>query len=112
MNIFTELKDSAISFAKEKIINIKFKRYGEMLDFNINSENKLINAKVTLKGESEPLTITIFNYKILENNNSSFIGFDKISTSKEWMNLLAEDFLKEKKFPLPSKFSGLIKMIL
>jgi hypothetical protein len=112
MSFFSGIKDSAVSFAAEKIIKQKIKRYGDMLDFKIDSMNKKIDLKIILAGESEPLFVTINEYEFLETDNDSFIVVRKIVTSKEWMNLLIEDFLKEKKIQIPAKYTGLMKMVL
>jgi hypothetical protein len=112
MGTLTEIKDNIVSFSAEKFLKIPFKRYGEMLDFNINSEDKIITIKVQLKGETDPLLVKVNDYEYTEDSGSPYLIVKKISISKEWMNLAANDFIVGKKLPVPKKYLDIIKMVL
>jgi hypothetical protein len=112
MSIIKLIKDDFFSFVIRTIAKIKIKRYGEMLDFQIDSENHKILIKVSLKGEPEPLIITVNKYEIVKELDQEYLEIKSVTTSKEWMNLLIEDFLKDQRFPLPEKGSGVIKMVI
>lgn len=112
MGFLRKAKDSAVSFTAEKILSSKIKRYGDMLDLNIDSENKRISLQVLLKGEPEPLTIKINSYEFFTEEEKKYILISNIVTSKEWMNLVIQDFLPEKKIEIPPNFFGIAKMLL
>ena len=109
---FAKIKDKVASFSIETFLKFTFNRYGEMLDLNIDSENKNIFMKVELKGEPEPITISLKNYSFTKENDLTKIQFEKIEISKEWMDIVAKDFFIDKKIPIPLKYSGIIKMLL
>lgn len=112
MGFLKTIKDDTVSFLGKQAINLKMKRYGEMMDFQIDSENKRILLKVSLKGEPEPLIVTVNKYEIMKVDGKDFLIIRNVTTSKEWMNLIAEDFMKDKEVELPDKFSRIIKMIM
>lgn len=112
MSLFKSLKDKTLSFGAEKFLKNKLERYGDMLELKINSEEKSVYSKMILKGEKEPLSITINGYKIVNKNGSDYLQFDEIITSKEWMNLLIADFIKTNELKLQQELPGFIKMLL
>ncbi|WP_457571734.1 hypothetical protein [Desulfovulcanus sp.] len=83
-----------------------------MLKFELNSELKTIKFEVLLKGEIEPLMITINNYEIFTENDKYFIRAKEITTSREWINIIAEQYLKEQNFEIPEQFAKMLKIII
>lgn len=104
--------NSITSFAAKAFINKYIEKYGKVQELKIDSKKKNIDLVVSLKGEIEPLSINIQNYKFFEENNKTFIILNQIYFSREWMNLSAEDYVIGKKFEIPPKISGIVKTIL
>ncbi len=80
-------------------INIKYKDYGKMVNLSIDSENKKIEFEVLLKGEKESVSIIIDKYEIIKKNDDKFIKFNKISVSREWVDVLLENVVVPKLAP-------------
>jgi hypothetical protein len=113
MSVFSKIKDGITTFAGSIILKKKLERYGTMMDFKIDSENKKIFLKISLKGEAKPLDITVNRYALVKQGNEEFIVIEDVTISKEWMNLLAADLLNKKEFKLPGGIASTIaKMIL
>ena len=71
-----------------------------MKNLEIDSKQKTFSLKLELAGESEPLTVT-GNYRlILEDGKTAFAPAD-IQTSKEWLTILAAEFVKGRTFEVP-----------
>ena len=86
-SIATSGKDTTVSFAIRKIINIKAKKVGAYVkEFTINSRDKYIIATVFLEGEKDPLTIKASRYTITTKNEKHFLEVDEIQKSHEWDN--------------------------
>jgi hypothetical protein len=109
MELLNSIKDSFTSFLGEKYLFSQLEKYGKMHNFKIDSKNKKINLNITLKGEKEPLEINIDKYEIINKNSSDYFKISEISTTKKWMNILAEDFIKEKEIIIPKKYSYILK---
>ncbi len=113
MGFLNSIKDKTVSFIAEKVLKSKFERYGTMLDFKINSEEKNIYLKINLKGEAEPLEIRVKEYSLITEEDENYLLIGSLNISKEWIDLLADDFLKGQKFKLPKGVvSTLGKMVL
>jgi len=109
--MFKTIKDKTVAFSLKKILNIKFKEYGEMLKLNLDSTNKTINLEVMLKGEKEPLEIKVNQYEIIQENGKSFISLNELTTSREWIDVIAKNYITNKKFELDSKLAEVLKVL-
>lgn len=106
-------KDAPLSWVLKKLANHHLKRIGgEVLEFRIDSENKTLYLKVFLKGEEKPLEVEAKAYAIESIGGQSFIRFENLTTSREWVNAVLELYFEDKKLPVPEKYVKLIKMII
>ncbi len=105
-------KDTILSHTIKVVVNKKFKEYGEMLKFNLNSNDKSIDLEVLLAGEKEPLVISIDKYEVIKDGKKSYIKIHHIKTSREWLNRLALQYVKDKRFEVPSEYISLLEMII
>lgn len=93
------------------VINRIIKEFGKMLKFEVDSKNKIIYALLELKGENEPVEIKISGYEIVKENEEYYFTMSDISVSKEWMEILAKEYL-HKKIKVPLKLIPFIKVLL
>lgn len=112
MNILNSVKDSVSSFLGEKVLIQQLEKYGRVNDFKINSNDKKFKLNLTLKGETEPLEIFIDKYEIINKYDSDFLKITKISTSREWLNILINETVKEKEFKIPKKYSKILALFI
>lgn len=106
------VKDAGSSFIVERAIAHRLQPYGRMLNLSIDSKTKRIRLEILLKGESEPVTITIDEYRLITEAGADFISIQKASASREWMNALLQDFALGKTIPLPAKYANMLKTVL
>ncbi len=106
-----KLKDKALAKSLQVAINFKIKEYGEMLKLNLDSQNKKIDFEVMLKGEKEPLKVFVNEYEITEENGKYFLFAKDITTSREWINIVAENYLKGEKIELPEKIAKTLEIL-
>lgn len=113
MGIIRSIKDTAVSSLGRVLINkFTLERYGEMIKFHLDSEEKQIFLSLLLKGEDKPIDAKA-TYNIEEKNNKTFIRLDDIQTSREWLNAVINDYLPEdkKEVELPSGLNSIIKIL-
>jgi len=105
-NFINKTKDKAISFIVEKGANFAddFTRYGKMIQFDLDTTNRKLFAKIELDGEDEPLSIHIKKYDIQKENDIYFINIIEIECSKKWLNTLLNDFVVNEKFEIPNEY--------
>lgn len=112
MGLFGSFKDNISSMAAEKFLTQYIQRYGKLLDFKLNSQQKKIDVKVQLLGEVSPVEVNIGNYSLIDEGEKSYVRINEIKTSREWLNLALNDYIKGRKFELPSQYAGMIKKAL
>lgn len=104
-------KDKAVSKALEVLGESVIAKYGKLIAVRIDSLARRIELEVLLKGETTPLRVSIENYEIISEEGRSFITCSEVSVSREWMKILADDILKEKRIEIPSNYAKLLEAI-
>jgi hypothetical protein len=112
MGLFNSLKDNLSSFSGEQFIRKAVDKYGELQDFNLNSSSKTMFLKILLKGETQPVEIKVTRYAVNEENGKTYVKIFDAETSREWMTLLAKEYLITQKFEIPENYSSIAKKFL
>lgn len=77
--------------------------YGEVLDLAIDSAARRITVEVLPVGEREPIRVTVTGYGLAtDGSGRGYLTFEDVSFSRQWLNLLADRMLPDKRLPLPS----------
>ncbi len=69
---------------------------GEMLNFQLDTKNKNIYFEIMLKGESEPIKISLLQYEFIKKNEKQYIMFQEIYASRVWIDLVLKQFILPK----------------
>jgi hypothetical protein len=108
-SFLTPAKDHALAVAVRLWFNKTYKRYGHMTSIQIDSTARSIRVELDLKGENSPLAIDIRSYKLVTESGETLIEIGDIETSREWLNLLLADYLKQnRRFPVPNAVKALL----
>ena len=114
--MFATLKDKGLAAiarpALNNILQSRLKGTAAMLDLKVDSKNRRISCTIELAGESSPITVTLIQYELVEEAGGSFLRFDKIETSREWLTVLAGTALSSHRLPIPPRYVGLVKLTL
>ncbi len=103
--MFRKLIDSAANYLAasswgKKFIEGKlpsgFERWAKVLSVKIDSSNQEIEVLVDLKGEQAPLPVSI-RYHLEARGEDIVLVPDSLQTSKDWIQIVANDFLAQKK---------------
>ena len=88
--------------------------YGEVRDLKVDTAARSIAVEVLPVGEKEPIRVTLFGYGLsTDGTGRGFLTYDDIAFSRQWLTLLAQRILPEKRLPLPSGTPmGLLQAIL
>lgn len=82
-----------------------------MTELKIDQDKHRIEATLLLKGEREPIHVVWQNYELATGTESS-LKFKSVTVSREWMAVLAEEFLKDRSVPLPSLAAKVLRLVL
>ena len=108
-NLFNKPKDLAAQY----FLQYYFRKYiKRMLELSIDNKNRKIHAVVELKGEEKPIALDVqYELNIHKETDEVLIKANSISISKEWIHLIAQEFIG-KEFSIQGKDSAnIIKLI-
>ncbi|MCW1912624.1 hypothetical protein OJ996_03495 [Luteolibacter sp. GHJ8] len=100
--MFSSFKDSLASSAAKSLLAGRIERYGRLIELRIRSREKIIRVEILLAGESEELKIEVERYRVTESGGSHAIVIERIRASRQWVQLLLEDFVVGKPLPIPA----------
>ena len=90
------IKNFASTAARKTLNSTWLEPYGSLTELDIDNARQTLTLTLELKGESQPLTIRIKHYELIERDNETFVELGEIETSREWVNTLLRDHLNEK----------------
>ena len=90
-----------ITLLAKAIINQKIELYGAMTRLEIDSTNKTIRLSLELKGEPAPIEIEVGAYSLEELDGKILLSIHNITTSREWLTGLANEYLINRRIPVP-----------
>jgi len=102
------LKDAALEKAVLMFARPKFERYGDLRWVKVNTAEKVLQAEVLLRGESEPVTISSAKYRLETKGKKSLLVLYDMQISKEWAQNLLEDRFQELPIAIPDFVSSLL----
>jgi len=83
-----------------------------MLTIHLDSKAKLLTVEALPKGESEPVRVELHGYDLLQEDGETVLRFQSLRVSREWLQVLADNLLREKRIPLPPDTPfGLLKVL-
>jgi hypothetical protein len=109
-SLLTPAKDYLLAGTVKLWFNQNLKRYGQMTQIRIDSQNHRIDVELLLRGESSPIQLALKHYELSSESGETFIAIGGIETSREWINQLISEYLPpdQKRFKVP----GALKVLL
>jgi hypothetical protein len=105
------LKDKTLAQGLTLVLNARMKRYGEVLRLQIDSKAKSIDIEILLKGEKEPIHVTVNHYEMIEEKGRWYLLAREIVTSREWINAVAESLLAGQRLEIPERYAKMLKVV-
>ena len=97
------LKDSLASRAAKSLLAGRIERYGQLNDLRIRSKEKMLLLEVMLTGEADEITIIVDRYRVVPAEGGKIaIVIEAITASREWLQLVLEDFIVGQAIPIPA----------
>ena len=106
------LKGQLVSMAAKQFLSSYLKDYGKMLNFSVEPSTRTMTLEVLPKGEQTPIKITLTGYEITEAAGKATLRVAGTSASREWIDTLLAEFLRDKPVELPAKAAPLLKLLL
>ena len=82
-----------------------------MVEFKMDLNEKTVYLNLMLKGEAESLQVSMRDFDCFIENDKGFIRAKNITTSREWLNILLSQVLKENKVEVPQEIVKILSVI-
>ena len=104
-------KDKAVSKALEVLGEAAVSRYGTLQGIELDSLSRTIVMQVVLKGEDTPVTVTVHEYRFVTEGDRNAVVIGRISASREWMEIMAQDHIVGRTLEIPSKYAKVLSAL-
>ena len=105
-------KGQAVSMAARQFLNAYLEKYGTMVNLSIQPDTKTITAEILLKGEASAIKLTLGGYDIGGTPGKPTLSVASATASREWLQVVLNEFLVGKPIDLPPKAAPLLKLLL
>ena len=113
MGFFSDAKDRMVeSVALPMLNNAWLKSIGRATSLRIDSANKTAEICLELNGEQSPITIHVNEYQLVNEPNGTSIILKSVTTSRQWMTAIAQEYLVGRPLPVPPEHAALISRFL
>ncbi len=86
--------------------------YGDMLNFQVDPAAKTIALEILLKGEKEPVRLTLSGYELRSGaDGKTSLAFGGVTASREWIETLAREFVIGREIELPAKLAPVLRLL-
>lgn len=93
-------------------INKVMNNIGEIVNLQIDSQNKTIDCEALLKGEDRNIIIKIEGYEVVENNGSYSFRFNNLTASREWIQILITHYAPANMFQIDPTAAKIIEFLI
>ncbi|MBN2413415.1 hypothetical protein JXQ31_17185 [candidate division KSB1 bacterium] len=104
--------DNTVATGLKQIINDKIKSFGLVENLQLNSGQKRLEMTLQLRGETEPLRVMVTNFELVKSGDSTVVLIKELQTSKEWVNTLWSERIKQFKFEIPPQYASMVKFMM
>lgn len=106
---FAKFKDAALEKGVMMFAKPHIERYGEILDFSIDTTARTITAEVILHGDATPLEVEQAHYRLEGDADKPVLVLHDVKVSKPWVQHLLEDHFQEIRVPVPDFVRRILK---
>jgi hypothetical protein len=107
MNSLAKAKDWIAQNVAKVWINNQRGRFGTMTRLQIDSKKHAFHCELDLKGETTAIVVDGC-YAIANQDGRTFVALSGVQTSREWLNVVLDDYMKQIQFEVPNA----IKLVL
>lgn len=95
------LRDMVLSQALTAFGRNHLKDISSMFNLSVDSRAKILRAEALLAGEREPIQIELHGYGFATENGVTYLTFERLVVSREWMARVLEMALRDRRVRLP-----------
>ena len=102
-NTLASAKDKSLSKLLLSAAKPFLREYGEVVALCIDSSARTLTMEVLPVGERETIGVELTGYKLVtDETGRGWLTFERFSTTRQWLTLVVEKALPERRLKLPS----------
>lgn len=94
------MKDAAVGKGLQELANWNTE-FGRVRSLKLDSRARRLEVELDLRGESEAVRVVVEDYRLNEGPEGLTIEAGKVTTSREWLTVLAQRFVVGRPWALP-----------
>ena len=94
------------------IINQVIRDYGQLTEFRINQQDKIISAAILLTGEDRPIKVTIRKYSLAVKDNSTSLLIEDAESDRPWLTAILKKYVINRPWTIPEEGAEFLKDLL
>ena len=109
--VLSQGKDWGAGVLARTQLNKRLEPYGTMVRLQIDSTRKTVELELMLKGEVQPIILTVQEYAIEDDPEGLRIVIKRVSSSREWITVAAQNFVVGRKFAVPKEYAQMLRLV-
>ena len=106
-------KDWVVEKAAAAMLNqAVLKPYGTLTRLKLDTTARTIDAELELKGEGQVVRLQVQAFEIIEEGAEVYFLIKSMSTSREWLTVLVQDHVVDRKLKIPPSVRSYLPMIM
>lgn len=93
-------KDAVVGKGLQELANWNVD-FGRVRNLKLDSRARRLEIELDLRGESEAVRVVVEDYRLSEGPDGLAIEAGKVTTSREWLTVLAQRFVVGRPWALP-----------
>ena len=87
--------------------------FGKVRQLKLDSRAKRIDVVLDLKGETEPVSVSLYDYCVKKAGERLTVEVGRITASREWIAILGQELAANRPFEIPvsAKYEWLVNLL-
>jgi hypothetical protein len=108
MGLGSMFKGAMVEMAAKQWIMSRTRAVRDVRRLKIDSAGKAAEVELEVVGEPEPVSVHVGRYEIIDEGGQCFLQIHELTSSKEWLSILASEHLFSRRIPIPSSIRNFL----
>jgi hypothetical protein len=86
--------------------------FGEVTELSVDTRARRVHARLTLRGEAEPIDVAVRRYEVERAGDDSFLTIADAVASRAWLTVVLRQFVVNRRFFLPRNAAAVLRFVL
>lgn len=107
-NVSSGARNMAFEAGAAAWIKRRTRAVREVRHVRVDPQNRTASIELELVGETAPVHVQVGRYELLQRDGEPHIRLFNITSSREWLTILAEELVAGRDIPIPSAVTSML----